>query len=108
MIPDSVLSIGDYAFLDCNGLANENGFVIVRNVIYSYAGNNECIVIPDGVSAIGSWAFSEHEDIVSAVIGNDVVDIRDGAFGNCTNLSCVTVGNSLEHIGEFGFSETRF
>ena len=59
IIKNGVTSIGDGAFLGCKGLADEKGFVIVRNVLYDYVGKDVNVTIPDSVTSIGNGAFYE-------------------------------------------------
>ena len=42
-IPDSVTRIGEGAFSGCRGLADANGFVVVRNVLYDYHGTDSAV-----------------------------------------------------------------
>ena len=58
-IPDSVTSIGDRAFQGCTSLADKDGFVIVKNVLYDYYGKNPQIIIPECVTSIGDEAFKD-------------------------------------------------
>ena len=67
VIPDSVTSIGDYAFYYCRSLTS--------------------IVIPDGVTTIGAKAFYMCESLVSAVIPDTVENIYEYAFGECYNAT---------------------
>ena len=53
VIPEGVTSIGDRAFYNCSSLADENGFVIVRDVLYNYYGSQPDVVIPGCVTGIG-------------------------------------------------------
>ena len=56
-IPASVTSIGDGASLGCLELADENGFVVVRDTVYDCKENVKRITIPEGVTRIGESAF---------------------------------------------------
>ena len=68
-IPNSVTSIGDYAFYQCTGLTS--------------------ITIPNSVTSIGNYAFQNCTDLTSVKIGNSVGRIGSYAFGNCKNLTDV-------------------
>jgi hypothetical protein len=73
IIPNSITSIGDFAFFDCSSLTS--------------------IVIPDGVTGIGEYAFFDCSSLTSIVIGNSVTSIGDGAFSNCSSLTSMFVEN---------------
>ena len=61
------------------------------------------LVIPDGVTSIGSFAFSYCKGLTSVTIPNSVTSIGGGAFYNCAGLTSVTIGNSVTSIGDFAF-----
>ncbi len=86
-IPDSVTYIGDRAFSSCEGLADENGLIIVGNVLYGYCGDGGDVVIPDGVTEICSSVFNSRQDITSIDIPDSVTTIGSGAFSWCTGLT---------------------
>ncbi len=102
-VPESVTSIGDNAFEGCTGLKDNNGFVIVKNVLYDYFGNASDVVIPQGVTAIDSSALQYSRSIKSIIIPDSVTSIATYAFYNCTNLTSVTLSNSITSIGSSTF-----
>ena len=104
-IPDSVTSIGDSAFRGCTGLADDKGFVIIRNVLYSYHGNDSEVIIPDSVTSIGYEAFWHCSNLTSANIPDNVMSIGESAFEGCTSLTSVTIPDSVTSIGDRAFSE---
>ena len=57
IIPKSVKKIESGAFCKCKGLADKNGFVIIKNVLYSYYGDTENVTIPNGITAIEQNTF---------------------------------------------------
>ena len=74
IIPNSVTSIGDYAFYECFGLTD--------------------ITIPNSVTSIGNSAFFNCKELTSVTIPNSVTSIGDSAFGFCYSLVSVTVLNT--------------
>ena len=86
-IPDSVTSIGYWAFRGCKGLADKNGFVVVRNILYNYYGNDSEITIPDSVTTIGYDAFYGCSSLTSVTIPDSVTSIGDWAFDGCENVT---------------------
>ena len=71
-LPDSVTSIGDYAFSGCSSLTS--------------------ITIPKGVTSIGYWAFECCTSLTSITIPDSVTSIGDSAFYGCTSLTGIWVG----------------
>ena len=85
VIPDTVTSIGSYAFYNCDGLTS--------------------ITIPDSVTSIGDSAFSYCTGLTSVtIIGAGVTSIGDSAFEGCRGLTSVTIiGAGVTSIGERAF-----
>ena len=81
IIPNSVTSIGDYAFY--GGLTS--------------------VTIPNSVTSIGNYAFFWCVNLTSIVIPNSVTSIGDYAFISCTGLTSVTLGHSVTSIGSKAF-----
>lgn len=69
IIPNSVTSIGDYAFSGCTGLTS--------------------IDIPDNVTAIGSSAFCHCTNLVYITLPRNIASIDGLAFGYCNSLTDV-------------------
>ena len=102
-IPDSVTAIGDEAFIRCKGLADQKGFVIVRNVLYDYFGEDSNVVIPDSVACIGSSAFVSSKNLVRVTIPNSVTSIGKSAFSGRKSLKSITIPDSVTSIGDWAF-----
>ncbi len=62
------------------------------------------VTIPDSVTSIGDYAFSGCTGLTSVTIGNSVTSIGGSAFYGCTGLTSVSIGNSLTSIGYQTFS----
>ena len=82
-IPDSVTSIGDYAFCNFTGLKN--------------------VIIPDSVTSIGYDAFYGCDRLKSITIGNGVETIFEDAFSNCPILTTIKIGKNVKTIKENAF-----
>ncbi|MBU2929004.1 LamG-like jellyroll fold domain-containing protein [Winogradskyella psychrotolerans] len=85
IIPNSVTSIGNYAFVMCNSLVS--------------------VTIPDSVISIGELAFDHCTSLQTVNIGNSVTSIGNFAFGMCPSLSTI-INNSTTPlvINEYVFS----
>ena len=105
-IPNSVTWIGGYAFKRTPWLENQSGLIYIGSVLYAYRGEmpeNTSIVIKDGVTSIGQYAFDTATRLSSITIPNSVTRIGEGAFAGCRGLTSVTIGNSVTSIGERAF-----
>ena len=84
IIPNSVTSIGEYAFYQCSGLTS--------------------VTIGNSVTSIGEQAFRGCTGLTSVTIPNSVTSIGSSAFRGCTGLTSVTIPNSVTSIGNYAFS----
>lgn len=105
-IPDSVTTIGDYAFEECSGLTDVNvgsGVTSIGDGVFGYCTDLTSIVIPDSVTSIGCHAFSHCSSLTSITIPDSVTTIGEGAFSDCTGLTEVHIGSGVTTIGEWAF-----
>ena len=104
-IPGSVTSIGTWAFFECTGLASCNYTGTLEQwckISFSSSSSNPCsyakkfciqgqeikdLVIPDGVTSIGSHVFYGCAGIASVTIPSSVTSIGSSAFEGCKNLA---------------------
>ena len=101
-LPNSVTSIGEFAFRDCSGLTspvyNANCFAYLPT---SYAGAYR---IPTGIKQIAGGAFYVCYKLTSITIPNSVTSIGNDAFTGCSGLTSITIPNSITSIGDWAFS----
>ena len=88
VIPNSVTSIGNYAFSGCPSLTT--------------------IDIPNSVTSIGNGAFSNCSRLTGIDIPNSVTSIGNGAFENCDSLTSINIPNSVTSIGNGAFNGTAW
>jgi BspA type Leucine rich repeat region (6 copies) len=110
-IPNSVTTIGSFAFAGCTSLTN----VTIGNGVSSISDGafNSCIGltsvrIPDSVVSIGNWAFTGCGNLTNVTIGNGVISIGGGAFEVGGNLISVyflgnapSLNSSIIYAGPF-------
>ena len=70
---------------------------------YRKSGSIKKIVIKEGVTRIGMWAFRNCYSVSSVEMPNSLTNIADHAFDNCHNITSVTIPNSVTSIGEQAF-----
>ncbi len=103
---ESVKVLGFRSFNGCKGLADENGFVVFRNVLFSYEGTADDVRIPDGVRHIDEYAFRSGR-FSRVTIPEGVEIIQSHAFFNCVNLAEISFPGSLREIKSDAFSDCR-
>ncbi len=78
-------------------------FEIEDNVLISYNGTASNVVVPDGVIAIGEWAFSNKTFIQTVLLPDTVETIGSNAFYNCTGLTEINFPEGLTMIDDWAF-----
>ncbi|MBQ6275699.1 MAG: leucine-rich repeat domain-containing protein, partial [Bacteroidales bacterium] len=68
-----------------------------------YRSKIKTLVIDNGVTSIGVYAFYGCNGLTSVTIPNSVTSIGASAFYNCSGLTSVTIGNSVTSIGNYAF-----
>ena len=86
-IPNSVISIGNYAFGSCTMLTE--------------------VKIPDSVTEIGTGLFYDCTGLTSAVLSKNLTAIPDFTFDGCENLTTCEIPNKVTRIGEDAFRHTK-
>ena len=108
IIPNSVTSIGDYAFAGCESLKEiniPNSITSIGNEAFSYCKSIEKITIPNSVTSIGKSAFSSCVSLKEITIPNSVTSIGDKAFYHCHSLIEINIPNSVTSIGNSAFRD---
>ena len=109
-IPNSVTSIGNYAFAACSGLTSvviPNNVTSIGNDAFFHCTGLTSVVIGNSVTSIGNCAFSECSSLTSVVIPNNVTSIGSSAFSYCSGLTSLVIGNSVTNIGGRAFSDCK-
>ena len=66
-------------------------------------GSVKKVVIKDGVTSIGNFAFYNCKSLTSITIPDSVTSIELAAFNNCNNLTSITIPDSVTSIGDSAF-----
>jgi hypothetical protein len=114
-IPDSVTTIGEYAFSSMRDHSTWEGSLRQVNIgtgvttigesAFSNNTHLRSITIPGNVKTIGRWAFLGNRDLVSVVLEEGIEAIGESAFRGCSGLLRVAIPDSVKTIGEAAFND---
>ncbi len=123
-IPPSVVSVNTNAFEYCTGLkavhitdlaawcgikfqwgwdARSSNPLSYANNLFLNGEKVSDIVIPEGVTRIGSYAFDHCDPLTSVTIPDGVTSIGEYAFRKCSNLTSITLPPSIIKIENSAF-----
>ncbi|MGA3283416.1 MAG: leucine-rich repeat domain-containing protein [Verrucomicrobiota bacterium] len=106
-VPNTVTSIGDYAFAGftkVTGVTLGNAVTNIGNFTFNGCTSLTSVTIPNSVTSIGDYVFSDCTSLTNVTILNSVTTVGDAAFEGCSSLASVTIGNSVTSIGDDAFS----
>ena len=106
IIPNSVTSIEEEAFLYCKDITSvyvSNNVSTIGIRAFGGCSNLQTISIPNKVVSIGDYAFALCSKLESITLPNSVISVGTYAFRNCSRLTSITLGEGLMTIGNFVF-----
>ena len=106
-IPDSVISIEDYAFYECKSLTRiniPNSVTSIGECAFIRCQSLTRINIPDSMTSIGDNAFRNCESLTSINLPDSVTSIGKSAFAWCKSLTSINIPDSVTSIGDRAFS----
>ena len=81
----------------------ENGITSIGAYAFSGCTNLASIEIPSSVTSIGNGAFSDCSSLTDITIPSSVTSIGDHTFYGCNSLTGITIPESVTSIGKFAF-----
>ena len=101
LLPDDQAFI--YARTDNDG----DGIAEIDNTnIIGYGGKNNDVIVPDNVTKISEFAFSNTR-VKSVEIPDSVITIEAHAFQMCT-LNNITIGSGIKYIGRYAITKESY
>ena len=111
-IPDSVTSIGDNAFRNCIGLTSitfedMTGLTNIGTYTFDGCDNVKQLTIQSG--EVKDLDFSDLSNLTTVTLGDSVTSIGEGVFEDFSSLETVTFGETsqLTSIGSYAFYNCR-
>ena len=69
--------------------------------------NVRSVVIEEGVTSIGTYAFQGCENLVSVTIPDTVTSVGEGAFEGCNGITDITIPESVTSMGDYAFCRCK-
>ena len=92
-IPNTVTSLGNYAFHDFTKLKSieiPNSVISIGSHSFYYCSSLTSVTIPNSVTSIGYFAFNSCGSLTSITIPESVTSIGNRAFEYCSSLTNIT------------------
>lgn len=106
VLPGTLRYIGERAFEDTLLVKQEEkGLKVFGNIVFSAAGCAGELMVPEGVTGIAPFAFSENRGITSVVLPQSLAWIGEGAFWACRRLREINFPENLCEIGARAFEK---
>jgi hypothetical protein len=107
-IPNTVTSIGENAFMNCNNLTTVRMPARLDSLgkgAFNHCGRLQSIIIPDGITVINDGTFSGCSRLAVINLPNSITQIGSSVFSNCSSLTTMTLPNSVNYIGPYAFNK---
>ena len=104
--PGSVREIGSYAFYGCSGLNSVtfgSGMESIKNYAFWGCSNLQEVDFPDAFKFLGNNAFEGCSALTRVSTGDGLSSIGNDAFSNCAALDSVAFGQSIKVINSNAF-----
>ena len=105
-IPNSVTSIGNYAFKGCVYLTSvtiPNSVTSIGNSAFDGCSNLTSVNIPNSVTSIGKSAFQRCERLTSVTLSENITTIAEEMFYFCGGLQSITIPDGVTSIEKNAF-----
>lgn len=109
--PSSISSIGYCAFQDCKSLKTVNFPANAKitefpSLIFAYCTDLETVSFPDGLSVLGGDCFNGCVKLKNFEINDSLTEIGSNAFKDCELLNISEIPTNVKLIGNYAFQNT--
>ena len=105
-LPDSVVSVGEYAFGDCQAVTElnfGNGLTTVEEGAFSYLKGLTSLELPDSLTTIGELGFNSCQNVKTIKFPANLKTIGPWAFQDFA-VTSLTIPEGVESIGQYAFN----
>ncbi len=95
IIEDGITSIG--------AILSDDGVINGWTEIFCFCYNMVSIELPDSLTHIGDYAFSDCYKLENVTLPKNLQSIGEGAFQVCESLESINIPSTVTHIGECAF-----
>ena len=106
VVPDGIISIGDFAFNQCIGLTTlnlPNSVTSIGEYAFYRCTGLTTLNLSQGLTSIGQYAFYNCIPLTSLTIPEGVTRIETCAFEGCTNLSSIAFPDDIMYATQSAF-----
>ena len=106
VLPDSVTTIGAYAFASCAKLTEiriPDSVTSIEEYAFNGCKKLEEITLPNSVAVLGRCAFVKCKNLQSVQLSSRMESIEGAAFADCTALEEIVLPQGVTRIGEGAF-----
>lgn len=107
VIPNTVVKIDMFAFMECSGLTSitiPSSVLRIGDSAFAMS-DLKSIDIPNSVTYIGQKAFAGCYNLSNIIIPNSITTVEANSFYGCNNLTNITIPNSVTRIERSAFGD---
>ena len=92
--------------LSITGVGNMDDYAVSHTPWYAERDSIESVIISDGVTSVGNYAFYDCDKLSSVAMPSGLVSIGKGAFRDCYELKSIALPGGVVNIGDEAFYST--
>ena len=93
-----------FAALEVSAQAEGDFTIDANGVLTKYNGKGTNVTVPEGVTALGSYAFSGCTSLTKVTLQEGVTEIGCRAFDGCSSLTEISLPSGVKTINTYAFS----